>query len=217
MRRSRIIYFQKRHCADSEQLYGLRRARKPLPIEMNFDNFSIRPLAAEDASDYFHLIEGNKGRIAKYFPNVTVANRDIDSTVLFIAERIRLAEKRELISYTVLDNDTQRIIGGLFLKNFDWHVQKCECSFFIDGEYEGKGITTKAVSVLIDHCFRELRLNRVYMRIAEDNISSRRVAEKNGFVEEGILHQDFKKSGGEFVDVVYYGLLRTAADKRSGG
>jgi len=163
---------------------------------MKFDNYSIEPIRGEDAQNYFVLIANNKGRIAKYFPNVTVANRDFESTVLFIAERIRLAEKRELFSYIVRDKDTMRIVGGVFLKNFDWHVQKCEFSFFIDGIYEGKGIMTKAVSLLADHCFRELHLNKITMRIAEDNISSRRVAEKNGFVAEGILRQDFKTSGG---------------------
>jgi ribosomal-protein-serine acetyltransferase len=183
---------------------------------MNFDNFSIEPLEKEDAQNYFLLIENNRGRIVKYFPNVTMANRDIDSTVLFIAERIRLAEKKELFSYIVRDIDTEGIVGGVFLKNLDWHVQKCEFSFFIDGKYEGKGIMTKAVSLLADHCFRELRLNKVTMRIAEDNISSRRVAEKNGFVAEGILRQDFKTSEGEFIDVVYYGLLNTTAGKAGG-
>ncbi|MCL5028997.1 MAG: GNAT family N-acetyltransferase [Bacteroidetes bacterium] len=50
-------------------------------------------------------------------------------------------------------------------------------------------------------------MNKVFLRIAEDNISSRRVAEKNGFIVEGILRQDFNISEGERIDVIYYGLL----------
>ena len=46
------------------------------------------------------------------------------------------------------------------------------------------------------------------MRIAEDNLPSRRVAEKNSFVIEGTLRQDFKIAKGYWIDAVYYGLLR---------
>lgn len=183
---------------------------------MNFDRFSIRPLTKEDAQNYFLLIENNRGRIAKYFPGVTVANKDIDSTVSFVAERIRLLEKGELISFVICDTVTQGIIGTVFLKNFDWNVQKCEISFFIDKKYESKGVTTKAVSLTVDHCFQQLHLNKVIMRIAEDNIPSRRVAEKNGFIAEGILRQDFKTSDGQFIDVVYYGLLNASVNKAPG-
>lgn len=184
---------------------------------MTFDNFLLRPIDTKDAEGYFALVDANRGRIARYFPNVAVENRDIGSTMLFVAERMRLAEKGELVSYVLWDGHSNRIAGSIFLKSFDRHVQKCELSFFIDHNYEGKGITTKAVALLAGHCFRELHLNKVYMRIAEDNIPSRRVAEKNGFMAEGILRQDFRTPAGDYIDVVYYGLLRNTAGGESGG
>jgi RimJ/RimL family protein N-acetyltransferase len=51
-------------------------------------------------------------------------------------------------------------------------------------------------------------LNKIFMRIAEDNVSSRRVAEKNEFKIEGVLRKDFKTAEGKLIDVVYYGLIQ---------
>jgi ribosomal-protein-serine acetyltransferase len=174
---------------------------------MNFENFTIRSISIEDAQNYFQFVNSNKERIEKYFSNVVTANNDIASTMSFITERLALFEKAELLSFIVYDNLTKQIIGSIFVKNFDRNVQKCELSFFIDQNYEGKGITTKAIALMTNHCFLHLGINKVFLRIADDNISSKRVAEKNGFVVEGTLRQDFKTPDGQLIDIVYYGLL----------
>ena len=174
---------------------------------MDLGDFTVRPIREEDVQNYFLLIESNRERIAKYFSNVTAANKDIESTAAFVVERLSLLEKEELISFVICDNLTQKVIGSIFLKNIDRKVQKAELSFFIDKNYEGKGIITKVVSLIIKYCFQHLLFNKIFLRIAEDNISSRRVAEKNGFVLEGTLRHDFKTPEGQFIDIVYYGLL----------
>lgn len=177
-------------------------------MKMNFDNYTIRPIRKEDAENYFLFIEVNRNRIANYFPKTIAATPDLASTKLVVANNVALWEKRELLSFIICDNVTHKIIGTVLLKDFNPRVQKCEIGFFVDKSYEGKGIITKAVSLVIKHGFEHFQLNKIFMRIAENNISSRRVAEKNGFLAEGLLRQDFKTSAGQLIDVVYYGLLR---------
>ncbi|HTY12487.1 MAG TPA: GNAT family N-acetyltransferase [Bacteroidota bacterium] len=174
---------------------------------MQFDNFTIRPITREDAQSYYRFITENRERIARYFPDTAAGNTSLDTTISFIAHRLGLWSGKEAFYYVICDNGTGDIIGSLYIKNFDWNALKCELSFFIDRKYEGKGVTTKAVGLMADHCFRELQMNKIFLRIAENNIPSRRVAEKNGFAAEGILRQDFKTPDGEWIDLVYYGLL----------
>jgi len=60
--------------------------------------------------------------------------------------------------------------------------------------------------VLIDYAFHELQFNRVEMRCAAENKKSRKIPEKLGFREEGLLRQ----AGwlhDHFVDMMIYGLL----------
>ena len=174
---------------------------------MTFDNFIIRPICIEDTSNYHTFVEQNKERLIKYFPKTLNANKDISSTNNHIIERIRLSDTKEFFTFVVLDNLSSKIIGTVFIKDLDWNIPKGELGFFIDKDYEGKGIITNAVSIISRHCFQSMGLNKVFMRIAEDNFSSRRVAEKNEFKVEGVLRKDFKTSEGKLIDVVYYGLL----------
>ena len=175
---------------------------------MTFNNFIIRPIRNEDSLNYHSLIDQNKERLSKYFPKTLNANKDLESTTAHVVERIRLTEKKEFFTFVIFDNLSNKIVGTIFLKELDWNIPKGEIGFFIEQNYEGKGIITKSVSLVINHCFDTLDLNKVYMRIAEDNISSKRVAEKNDFKVEGVLRKDFKTSEGELIDVVYYGLLK---------
>ena len=176
-------------------------------MNIEFDNFVLRRLQVEDADKYFFFIDTNRERISKYFPVTVSANSDLNSTASFIAERVDAWEKREFCSFVICEENSQKIIGSVFLKDIDWKVLKSEIGYFIDGEYSGKGIISKAVSFVVDYCFRELKLNKVYLRTAEDNVASIKVAEKTGFQLEGKLRQDFKTYDGKFIDVLYYGLL----------
>ena len=175
---------------------------------MTFDNFIIRPICNEDAENYHFLINQNKARLTKYFPKTLLANKDIEATTAHINDRIRLTEKKEFFTFVIFDNLLNKIVGTVFLKELDWNIPKGEIGFFIDQAYEGKGIITKSVSMVKNYCFNTLGLNKIFMRIAEDNSGSKRVAEKNDFKMEGILRKDFKTSEGKLINVVYYGLLK---------
>lgn len=174
---------------------------------MDFENFTIRPIKEEDAENYFKLIENNRENIAEFFPDTVTDTKDINSTISLINKKVSLWEKREGQYFTVYDILTKKIIGVVSIKNIDWKTEKCELSFFIDNNYRSRGVTTKAVKLIIEYCFRDLQLNKVFLRIAEKNIASRHVAEKNGFIKEGILRKDFKTSDGRWLDLIYYGLL----------
>jgi [ribosomal protein S5]-alanine N-acetyltransferase len=66
--------------------------------------------------------------------------------------------------------------------------------YWIDESLAGHGYTTKAVALAADYCFSALHLHRLEINIRPENERSRRVAEKCGFVEEGLrsryLHID---------------------------
>jgi RimJ/RimL family protein N-acetyltransferase len=175
----------------------------------SFDDFIIRPINIADAENYFSFINSNRDRITKYFPKTASASVNKQSTIKHIAERIDLMTKNEFITLVIVNKSTKKIIGSVFLKNIDWNVQKGELGFFIDKSVEGMGVMSRCLAVIIDYFFHTINLNKLFMRIAEDNISSRRVAEKNNFLIEGTLRNDFKTFEGVLIDVVYYGRLRS--------
>ncbi|WP_413379593.1 GNAT family N-acetyltransferase [Paenibacillus taichungensis] len=45
--------------------------------------------------------------------------------------------------------------------------------YWLGKEYEGKGLITKSIKVLINHAFDELKLNKIEIGAATNNLKSR--------------------------------------------
>jgi RimJ/RimL family protein N-acetyltransferase len=184
---------------------------------MTFDNFTIRPITTEDAVAFFQLVESNKHRISTYFPGIVTKTTTLEETKSHIAERLAGASRGKYMIHLIIDNLTNAIAGVIQLKDIDTNAKKREFGFFVDSKYERKGIATKSILLALDHCFNSLDLNKIFMRIAEENTASRRVAEKCGFTVEGVLRDDFTTSEGKLINLFYYGLLKKEFENKQIG
>jgi ribosomal-protein-serine acetyltransferase len=154
------------------------------------------------------FVENNKHRISTYFPGIVTKTTTLEETKTHIAERIEGAEKGQYMIYLIIDTLTKKFAGVIQLKDIDTNARKREFGFFVDSNYEKKGIATKSILAASNFCFNTLNLNKVFMRIAEENIASRRVAEKCGFMVEGIMRNDFMTSDNKLINLFYYELLK---------
>ncbi len=176
---------------------------------MNFENYRLRLINNADAVLYFDFIEANRERVIHYFPNTNSKTTTLEETKLLLQERDNLHLSKEFYNYALFDLDANKIVASIFLKSIDWKIGKCEMGYFIDARYEGKGLVSKVVKLLIKTAFEDLELNKVYLRIEPSNESSKRVAERNGFTLEGKLRSDFMTSDGKRIDCLYYGLIKS--------
>jgi ribosomal-protein-serine acetyltransferase len=100
------------------------------------------------------------------------------------------------------------MIGGIIVKNIDWSVPKAELAYFIDEEHEGKGITSSAVGWVKDFAFKDLKMEKLYIKFNPQNLGSKKVAIKNCFEKEGYLKKEFRTGQGDLADVERYGLIK---------
>jgi ribosomal-protein-serine acetyltransferase len=176
-------------------------------LNTSIKNLVLRPLNIEDAGEFFELINRNRARLCDYFPKTISMVTDPGNAGAYVQQRVGQAVKKEFLSFVLADENNE-LQGYISLKNFDWEVPKCELAYFIDADYEGKGIMTNAMGVIVTYCFETLQLNKLYLTTAADNYRSRKMVENNGFEMEGLLRKDFKHSTGVLVDMVYYGIIR---------
>jgi [ribosomal protein S5]-alanine N-acetyltransferase len=105
-------------------------------------------------------------------------------------------------------NASAAIIGHIAYFKPVAYLDAYEFSYLIyDPAERGKGATSEAVSLLTRFIFCTKRVNRLQLVIHPDNIASRRVAEKNGFVDEGTMRGGWYHRG-QYHGVVVYALLR---------
>ena len=65
---------------------------------------------------------------------------------------------------------------------------------------------TTVVAFITDYCFTTLQLNRVVIECAVDNTRSRKIPERLGFQQEGIL-RDAELLYGSYHDIAVYAML----------
>jgi ribosomal-protein-alanine N-acetyltransferase len=100
----------------------------------------------------------------------------------------------------MVDKEGQ-IVGEIEYFPITHYLQGYEISYQLFGtQYSGKGYTTEAVNLLVGCLFGRKRVNRMQLNIHPENAASKKVAEKCGFIFEGIM-RDCWFHQGEFQDL----------------
>ena len=152
---------------------------------MKIDDYLIRLLEIHDLDDYFELVQNNRQQLNDFFAGTVSKTKTYEETRNFVLDMVTRSKKKEYFPYLVIDNTNQNVVGFLDLKNIDWSIPKSEIGFFIDKNYSGKGITTKALDLLCEFCFTEHKFLKLFLRTHPTNIPTITVAEKCGFELEG--------------------------------
>ena len=98
--------------------------------------------------------------------------------------------------------------GGIGLHGLkDVYRYNCEIGYWLSETHWGKGIMSEAVAAMVKHAFTQGSWLRLFACIFENNPSSMRVLEKNGFKPEAI-HRKAVMKDGLLMDEHLYALLK---------
>jgi RimJ/RimL family protein N-acetyltransferase len=120
----------------------------------------------------------------------------------------RIQRLSDYISLEIWHKKDKKPIGVVGLNHINW-VNRWANAFMHIGEkeYWGKNVATEAIRLLLKYAFNELNLNKIHGGAAIDNIGSWSVAEKIGFIFEGIEIDEFYVDG-KYIDAKVYRLLK---------
>jgi RimJ/RimL family protein N-acetyltransferase len=100
-------------------------------------------------------------------------------------------------------------IGDIGLMNVCNIDRVGEVGLFIGEKSDwSKGYGRKALSLMLKYAFNTLNLNRVYLRVLENNLRGIRAYKAVGFIEEGRMRQA-KFYNGTYIDVLLMSVLRS--------
>ena len=174
-----------------------------------YENWKLETIDSILPEEFYTLIENNRAHIESTFP-VTISNcSNLEKTIEFIEKNIRKQNDKDGYYFYLRSLETHQLIGYVCIKNINTTILKCELAYFIDKNFEGKGIVTKAVSQVMAYCFETLQMNKVFICTSKINAASQQIALKHGFQKEGILRQEFKNGHAVLEDIVYFGLLKS--------
>lgn len=126
-----------------------------------------------------------------------------------------MVETGKVIQMIICDAESDKLLGSVYVRDIDRKHGKAEYGIFIGEESaRGRGIGTAAARLMLDYCFREEGLHRIYLRAFASNDQAIRSYEKAGFVREGLLREDVCIDG-QYRDIVWMAALNPgAADGR---
>ncbi|MGD1070649.1 MAG: GNAT family protein [Bryobacteraceae bacterium] len=158
----------------------------PRPVIRVDADLELRPVRLEDAADLFAAIDRNRERLRQWLPWVGTSYSRED-VYLFIAERERENQLGTALTTTIWKDGV--LCGSIGLHKIDFRHRSTSIGYWIDGEYEGRGIVLRACRAIVTEGFRNYGLHRIEIRCATGNQRSGALPRKLGFVEEGILRE----------------------------
>lgn len=113
------------------------------------------------------------------------------------------------LAIEVRKGNAWKLIGNCGLFDMQLTNRSTELGIMIGDKSEwNKGYGSEAMTLLLQHCFETLNLNRAFLRVYEDNVRAVRSYEKAGFVLEGRQRQAVYKNG-KYEDVLFMSVLRS--------
>lgn len=114
---------------------------------------------------------------------------------------------REMLDFSFLWRDDGRLVGRGGLHTIDWSIPKFEIGYWVRSSCAGRGIATEATRALSEFAHASLGARRLEIASDARNLASRRVAEKSGFVLEGIRRQSRRDPSGGLADSCMYARI----------
>jgi RimJ/RimL family protein N-acetyltransferase len=173
-------------------------------MQLTFDQFHIASYQAQHLPLLYKLVNENRPRLLDFFAGLASRMRNEESANAYGAVIVQQQKDKAYFPFLIL-NAAGEAIGLVDVKNIDWRVPKAELGYFVDQQYEGQGISSRAFGIVVDHIVKTHHFKKLLCRAHHSNTGSIRIAEKQGFQLEGTITRDYKSTDGTLVDLNYYG------------
>lgn len=173
-----------------------------IPVEKDIELIAVDKSHAEVL---FQLVDTNRKYLRQWLPWVD-DNQAVRDTFDYIEREEKKRSRNVGISFSILFQN--KIIGQISINSINNVNKIAEIGYWVNPEYQGRGIMTKCSKALIDYCFNQLYLNRVEIKCGIENKKSRAIPERLNFTKEGIIRQG-EFLNDRFIDLVLYSKLKS--------
>jgi len=180
------------------------------PVYFSKDNipYVIRPIHRTDRTSIAQFAEKNSESLRGPFPITHESLTGKRSAIAgFVSQKLENSREGRGLFCVIQELKQLEIVGFVSAFQFEWRTPKCEMSWMLDSRFEGQGIARYSCSHVIRYLQIQAKLLKIICRISPENAASIQLAERLGFVNEGMHKRDFRDGNDNLLDVLYFGLL----------
>ena len=168
-------------------------------------NIILRPPKMEDAEGINSAILVSKTELMPWMDWCT-PDYSIQVPIDWIKRQPTDWGKGKNYQFLIIDNQSRQYLGGCGINHINQYYLLANLGYWVRSDRHGEGIATEATKMLAKFGFEQLGLRRIEIVTGEENLPSRRVAEKAGAVFEGILRKRLKL-GDKNIDAAMHSLV----------
>jgi len=168
------------------------------------DDYALALRTPDTAEECLALTLKNLDRLRRW-EHWALAEHTLDDLTAFMRAKLEEFAAGQTVPCNIYAGD--RIVGFAALRMDQYHLT-AELGYWLDAEFEGRGIVTRACRALIEYG-EQLGMRRFVICCAVENARSGAVAERLGFAHEGVLRGGLRV-GDRNLDAHIYGRLAPA-------
>ena len=161
--------------------------RKEEPEDLDF-LYSL-----ENDSDFW-FVSDTKSPFSKWQIKQHIENSVYD---IFTSKELRLIIESK--------NDNSKL-GIVDLFEYEPQHLRVGAGIVIVKKYQNQNIANEALKLIINYCFKILKIKQIWCNIDANNIKSIKLFENLGFEKNGVL-KSWKREDKDFIDVYFYQLF----------
>ncbi len=179
-------------------------------VSINFTSFPIieterlvlRQITNDDVDDVF-AFRSNKEAMQYISRPIAITTEDALRVITLMSD---FYANEKGISWGICFKDANKVIGTIGFVHIDKDNFRAEIGYMLHPAYHRQSIMQEAIQPVIDFGFNTMQLHSIEATVAPDNIASKNILLKNGFVQEACFKENFYYEG-QFLDTVIFSLL----------
>lgn len=165
----------------------------------------LRFLRKTDAARMFAAIEESREELEKFVIGPTRLH-SVPDVERMIERAKELRKQRQGYFLGIFAAQDKQFVGYVNIHAVNERNRSGEVGYWVRTSQAGRGFATAATALVLGFGFSGLKLHRIVLRAAEDNPASWRVADKLGFVFDGVQrHEQLMPRG--WIDLRCYSML----------
>ena len=176
-----------------------------LPDVLHGPRLLVRPYRAGDGAALWEAVEESREHIRPWLPWGPMHQSPADSEASVRRWQAKWLTREDL-AVGLWDKATGRFLGGSGLHRINWDIPSFEIGYWLRQTAEGHGYMTEAGRLLCSLAFKTLGAQRVIIRCEAGNARSAAVAQRLGFVQEGILRNESRDTSGDVRDMALFAM-----------
>lgn len=165
------------------------------------------PATIEYAKDIFKIVKDDPKNMLFWMPNGL-----FESPEHVLVSYYRRNRDNKTLLFGIFKDD--KLLGEIGFSSIDLKSGKVDIGYWLRKSARGHGIINKLLPRIEKMAFEQDWCHKIQLECDAENIPSKTIAEKNGYVLEGVIRQDTKWPNGSLRDKLYFGKLKSEWKKK---